>query len=185
MEINLKRFIIIIVIVIAGIILVPKMIKSSNESKENEAIEYTKKVVEAAKKEYEKAYEYDGIGSLTFVNADATKLDVKNKPESGTYTIVTKDNKIFITTTNLKFGKYYCQYDGEKATCDKKKVQIDESKDDISSGEKYEDEETDEKDYETGVIDPDKDEELSDGKVPDIKGPTIGEIETGKNFPKE
>lgn len=181
MEINLKRFIIIIVVIVISIILIPKIIKSSNESKTNEAIEYTKKVVEAAKKEYEKAYEYDGIGSLTFVNVDATTLDVKNKPESGTYTVVTRDNKIFVTTTNLKFGKYYCQYDGANATCDKKKVEVKEDEH-ISSGEIFDE---DDDDYETGVVVPDKDEELSDGKVPDIEGPTIGEIETGKNFPKE
>ena len=177
---NLKRLIIIIVVVILCIILLPMIIKHENNNKLNEAIENTKEVVKAAKKEYEKAYEYDGIGSLSFVDVDATKLDVKNKPESGTYTVVNRDNKILVTATNLKFDKYYCQYDGEKATCSKKAVKV-ENEELPSTGENYEEDD----DVDSGEVVPDDDkDDLFNGQIKD-DDVIIDEIPGGvQNFPK-
>ena len=173
---NIIRLIVIIIMAVI-IIFAVKIINKNNEmTKMKEAKDNTEIVIKAAKKKYQE----ENKDNNNWIDVDATKLDVKNKPESGTYTVVNRDNKILVTATNLKFDKYYCQYDGEKATCSKKAVKV-ENEELPSTGENYEEDD----DVDSGEVVPDDDkDDLFNGQIKD-DDVIIDEIPGGvQNFPK-
>lgn len=114
----------IIVIIAVGAVIISGIgvINKNRELKKlQKAEENTVAVIKAAKKKYDgESKENEDVSK--WQNLDAKELDVKNKPETGTYTIIIYDDHVEVLVTNLKFDNLYCQYDGEKVECSEKKV---------------------------------------------------------------
>lgn len=99
---------------------------NSNVEKEDESIKLKMAMTQTASLINAVKYEYMAILSQgkdfpIGVEQDATKLDLEEKPTSGTYIVSLDNGYVEVSANGLVFGNYICDYDMNKGVDCKKR----------------------------------------------------------------
>ena len=110
---------VIVILAIIALIATPAVLNIIDDAKRSAAERSTEAVAKAAEVKYMASYaiDKDTTEGQSWTARPVSELEVDNKPSEGTYTVVNDDNNVTVTLAGIKFDKFTCTYDGEKAEC--------------------------------------------------------------------